>query len=153
MCLERLGSGAATATVGVMPGGTVALGELVVTGTGLQRWRELGNAAAAIQVDDELERAAPVTLTNLLQGRAAGAQVLQSSAAVGAASAVKIRGSGSISLSDTPLIYIDGSRVRSSAGGTPTRPCRTCPSLHSSRPASPPPSHPRPHGPPAPALP
>ena len=120
--LERLGYGAATATVQVMAGATaaldfglevsaVSLDELVVTATGLQRRRELGNAAAAIQVDDELERAAPVTLTNLLQGRVAGVQVLQSSGTVGAGSAVKIRGSGSISLSNTPLIYIDGSRV------------------------------------------
>ncbi len=128
--VERLGYAPAAGTVQLMAGATatldfdlevsaVSLDELVVTATGLQRRRELGNAAVAIQVDDELERAAPVTLTNLLQGRAAGVQVLQSSGTVGAGSAVKIRGSGSISLSNTPLIYIDGSRVSNSVNSGP----------------------------------
>ena len=128
--VERLGYAPAAATVQLMAGQTaaldfaldvsaVALDELVVTATGLQRRRELGNAAVAIQVDDELVRAAPVTLTNLLQGRAAGVQVLQSSGTVGSGSAVKIRGSGSISLSNTPLIYIDGSRISNSVNSGP----------------------------------
>ena len=128
--LERLGYAPAAGTVQLMAGATatldfdlevsaVSLDGLVVTATGLQRRRELGNAAVAIQVDEELQRAAPVTLTNLLQGRAAGVQVLQSSGTVGAGSAVKIRGSGSISLSNTPLIYIDGSRVSNSVNSGP----------------------------------
>lgn len=128
--LERLGFGSAAGTVQLMAGETatldfglevsaVALDELVVTATGLQRRRELGNAAVAIQVDEELERAAPVTLTNLLQGRAAGVQVLQSSGTVGTGSAIKIRGSGSISLNNTPLIYIDGSRVSNDLNSGP----------------------------------
>ena len=97
----------------------VALDELLVTATGLQRRRELGNAAVAIQVDEELERAAPVNLTGLLQGRATGVQVLQSSGTVGAASTIKIRGNGTISLSNTPLIYIDGARVSNSVQSGP----------------------------------
>ena len=97
----------------------VALDELLVTATGLQRRRELGNAAVAIQVDDELERAAPVNLTSLLQGRATGVQILQSSGTVGAASTIKIRGNGTISLSNTPLIYIDGARVSNSVQSGP----------------------------------
>ena len=120
--LDRLGYAPAARTVQLEAGETltadfsvsvsaVALDALVVTATGLQRRRELGNAAVAIQVDDELERAAPVTLTALLQGRATGVQVLQSSGSVGTSSTLKIRGNGSISLSNTPLIYIDGSRV------------------------------------------
>ena len=97
----------------------LALDELLVTATGLQRRRELGNATAAIRVDDELERAAPVNLTALLQGRATGVQVLQSSGTVGTASTIKIRGNGTISLSNTPLIYIDGSRVSNSVQSGP----------------------------------
>ena len=120
--LERVGYAPAMRTVLVAAGQSVtadfdlvvsaiAIDALVVTATGVQRRRELGNSAASIQVEDELERAAPATLTNLLQGRATGVQVLQSSGTVGASSTLKIRGNGSISSSNTPLIYIDGARV------------------------------------------
>ena len=130
MRLERLGYAPVVRTLQVVAGqistvdfsllvSAVALDELLVTATGLQRRRELGNAAVAIQVDDELERAAPVNLTGLLQGRATGVQVLQSSGTVGAASTIKIRGNGTISLSNTPLIYIDGARVSNSVQSGP----------------------------------
>src|SRR5690606_32797481 len=89
----------------------VAVDALVVTATGLQRRRALGNAASSIQVDDELRRAAPANLTSLLQGSAPGVQVLLSSGTVGASSARRLRGNGSISLDATPLVYIAGSRV------------------------------------------
>ncbi len=130
LSLERLGYAPATQTLQVTAGqastgdfallvSAVALDELVVTATGLRRRRELGNAASAIRVDEELERAAPVTLTGLLQGRATGVQVLQSSGSVGTASTIKIRGNGTISLSNTPLIYIDGARVSNSVESGP----------------------------------
>ena len=130
MRLERLGYASVDSTLQVAAGQTtavdfrilvsaIALDELLVTATGLQRRRELGNATAAIRVDDELERAAPVNLTALLQGRATGVQVLQSSGTVGTASTIKIRGNGTISLSNTPLIYIDGSRVSNSVQSGP----------------------------------
>ena len=130
MRLERLGYAPVDSTLQVAAGQTsavdfsllvsaLALDELLVTATGLQRRRELGNATAAIRVDDELERAAPVNLTALLQGRATGVQVLQSSGTVGTASTIKIRGNGTISLSNTPLIYIDGSRVSNSVQSGP----------------------------------
>jgi hypothetical protein len=67
----------------------VSLDALVITATGLQRRRELGNAATTLQVGRELERTAPTTLTSLLQGKAAGVQVLQSSGTTGAASMLK----------------------------------------------------------------
>ena len=128
--VERLGYAAGTGTFTIPAGGTatadfslevsaVALDGLVVTATGLQRRRELGNAAASIEVDDALRRSAPQNLTALLQGRAAGVQVLQSSGTVGSASTIKIRGNGSISLNNTPLIYVDGSRVSNSIAGGP----------------------------------
>ena len=60
-----------------------------------------------------------MNLTALLQGRATGVQVLQSSGTVGTASTIKIRGNGTISLSNTPLIYIDGSRVSNSVQSGP----------------------------------
>ena len=89
----------------------VALDAVVATTTGPQRRREIGNSTAAIQVSRELETSAPVSITDLLQGRAPGVQVAQSSGTVGGSSTIRIRGNSSISLDNTPLIYIDGSRI------------------------------------------
>ena len=89
----------------------VALDAMVVTVTGPQRRRELGNSAVTINGAEEMEKAAPTTFSNLLQGRAPGVQVMQNSGTVGGSASIKIRGSNSISLNQTPLIYIDGLRV------------------------------------------
>jgi TonB-linked SusC/RagA family outer membrane protein len=89
----------------------VALDAMVVTVTGPQRRRALGNSAVTINGAEEMAKAAPTTFSSLLQGRAPGVQVLQSSGTVGGSASIKIRGNNSISLNDTPLIYIDGLRV------------------------------------------
>ena len=120
--VERLGYLSASLSVEVLAGGTaiadvslnlsaVALDAVVATATGPRRRREVGNATSTIEVANELVASAPATLTDLLQGRATGVQVAQSSGTVGASSTIKIRGNSSISLDNTPLIYIDGSRV------------------------------------------
>ena len=120
--VQGLGYASARRTLVVAPGevvtsdfglavSAVVLDEMVVTVTGLQRRRELGNAASIISATEEMGKAAPTTLASLLQGRAAGVQVLQSSGTVGGSASIKVRGSNSINLDDTPLIYIDGSRV------------------------------------------
>ncbi len=97
----------------------VALDALVVTAAGIQRRRELGNAATTLHVSRELERSAPTTLTSLLQGRAAGVQVLQNSGTVGTSSTVRMRGNGSLHLDVIPLIYIDGARISPDLLGGP----------------------------------
>ncbi|MEX0935990.1 MAG: SusC/RagA family TonB-linked outer membrane protein [Gemmatimonadota bacterium] len=120
--VDRLGYAPEVRTIQVLEGSVitvdfalqvsaVALDALIVTATGDQRRRELGNATASLRVQDELEATAPTTVTDLLQGRASGVQVLQSSGSVGTASTIKIRGNSSVSLDNTPLIYIDGSRI------------------------------------------
>jgi TonB-linked SusC/RagA family outer membrane protein len=97
----------------------IPLDALVVTASGVQRRRELGNAAAQIQVADELERTAPADLSALLQGRATGVQVLTASGSVGTASSIRIRGNGSIALGDAPLVYVDGARVSNNMNSGP----------------------------------
>ncbi len=98
----------------------LALDGLVVTALGVQRRRELGNSASTIRASREVEMASPPSLSTLLQGRAPGVQVLQSSGTVGAASSITIRGHGSISLSNTPLIYVDGARVSNTLDSGPS---------------------------------
>ena len=52
-----------------------------------------------------------VNMTDALNSRAAGLEVLPSSGTVGSGTAISIRGLGSVSLSTNPVIYIDGVRV------------------------------------------
>lgn len=90
----------------------LTLEEVVVTGTaGQARRREVGNSISAIKTD-----AAPEAQTNvseLLQGRVAGASVQLSGGSAGAGASIRLRGISSVALSNQPLVYIDGVRVRS----------------------------------------
>jgi TonB-dependent starch-binding outer membrane protein SusC len=98
----------------------IELGALVVTATGAeQRQREIGNSVSVINVQDV--NLAPVSnFSELLQGRAAGVAVLQSTGTSGAGARVRIRGSNSISLNNDPLLIIDGIRVESATASMPT---------------------------------
>lgn len=89
----------------------VELGAVVVTASGQQqRTRELGNAVANIRPTD-VSMAAVNNVTTLLQSRAPGVTVQQASGSSGTAARIRIRGSNSVSLSNEPLIIVDGVRV------------------------------------------
>jgi TonB-dependent starch-binding outer membrane protein SusC len=119
---SRLGFATRTITVELEPGGTATanfvlassvleLGAVTVTATGReQRQREMGNAVGNINVAD-VEMAAVPSMSALLQGRSAGVNVTMNSGEVGTASRIRIRGSNSISLSNEPLVVIDGVRI------------------------------------------
>jgi TonB-linked SusC/RagA family outer membrane protein len=84
------------------------LEEVVTTVTGEQRNIELGNKPAVIRAD-EIVREAPITnLSDLLAGRASGVQVLPSGGTTGTGTRIRVRGSSSVSLSNEPLLYVDG---------------------------------------------
>lgn len=92
----------------------ISLDAIVVTATGEQQKRELANAVSTVNAE-EIVRQAPVTnLSELLTGRAAGVNILQSSGTTGGNSRIRIRGSTSLSLDNEPIIFIDGARVYSS---------------------------------------
>ncbi len=92
----------------------VSLEEVVVTATGEQRTRELGNAISTLDAGETLSKAPAVSLTDLLQGRITGVSIRPNSGSVGTASSIKIRGSSSLGLDNTPLIYVDGARIDNS---------------------------------------
>jgi TonB-linked SusC/RagA family outer membrane protein len=95
----------------------VELNEIVVTGTaGGAEKRELGTAVAAVKVSDVLTQTAVPTVEGLLNGRAPGVDVVATSGQIGAGSQVRVRGIGTFSLVNTPLVYIDG--IRSDNGQT-----------------------------------
>lgn len=122
---ELIGFSGGSVTVTVPAGGSVtadfqlttsavALEGLVVTATGQQRRREVGSTVASIEVED-VELAAVSTMSDLLQGRAAGVTVMQSAGTSGTGSRVRIRGQTSISLSNEPLLVVDGVQVDNGA--------------------------------------
>ncbi len=93
------------------------LEEVVTTGAGLQRRVELGNAIATINADSVV-RTAPITnLTDVISGRVPGVDVVQTSGMAGSGPAIRIRGRGSVTLSNDPIYIIDGVRMDGSPGG------------------------------------
>ncbi|MEO8337185.1 MAG: SusC/RagA family TonB-linked outer membrane protein [bacterium] len=93
---------------------TVVLGAPV----GVQA-RSIGNVVEHVDAA-EIVRSAPVTsVAQLLNGRAPGVVLQNSSGMIGAGPRIKIRGGASLSLSSEPLLYVDGARVDNSVGTGP----------------------------------
>ena len=98
--------------------GTVAisLDEVVVTGTpGAIEQRTLGNTVSKVNAAEITDKAPVPNVTELLQGRAAGVNVMSQSGLVGTGANIRIRGAGSLSANTQPVIYIDGMRMQSGA--------------------------------------
>ena len=106
--------GAATADVALARAAT-QLEEVVATATGLQSRREVGAATATLKVDSVAGEAPATSVSELLQARTPGVQIIQGSGNTGASPSIRIRGTGSLSLNNEPLIIVDGVRVDNSA--------------------------------------
>jgi len=94
----------------------IALDAVVVTATGEQRKRELGTTVGTVQASAVMEVAPITNAFDLLQARMPGVQVMNPGGAIGSGSRIRIRGSNSISLSNEPIIYVDGIRIESGHG-------------------------------------
>lgn len=123
--VRLLGYRPATRSVTVEPGATatvnfqlsvsaVSLGEIVVTQTGERRNRELGRAVTTIDASEEVQKSRSGTIQDLIKGRSTGTIIRSSSGSVGTGNTIQIRGNATLSLDNTPLIYIDGVRVENS---------------------------------------
>ena len=123
---RRIGFASLTRTVTVTDGQTVTadfalqtsavnLQEVVVTGTaGNQTRVAQGAVVATIDASAVTTRAPVSTFTQVLEGRVPGVNVPTASGTSGTAPRINIRGATSISLSNAPLVFIDG--VRSYSG-------------------------------------
>jgi len=98
----------------------VRLDELVVTGTaGEAQKRTLGNTVGSVPVANTVAiTGAPRRIQDMLSVNVPGVRVTRSSGTIGAGGITRIRGSGSLSLSNEPLIYIDGIRVNNQSSAT-----------------------------------
>lgn len=121
--VQYIGYTTETAEVTVTDGGAVSadfqlrsdaisLEGLVVTGqAGAARRREIGNSVSSIT--EEVLETQPITrVADVLQGRTLGATVLTNGGQIGAGTTIKLRGNNSVSFSNSPLIYVDGVRIR-----------------------------------------
>jgi TonB-linked SusC/RagA family outer membrane protein len=98
----------------------IALDGIVVTGTvGDTRRRSVGNAVAQIDAADIVETAPVNSMQDLLNARAPGVVIIPGSGTVGSGSRIRVRGISSLSLSQEPLIYVDGVRVNNAQGTGP----------------------------------
>jgi outer membrane receptor protein involved in Fe transport len=120
---ERIGYGTETREITVTAGqatevnfamaqDALALDEIVVTGTaGQARRREVGNTIAQVNVAQVIE---PVTnIGSMLQGRLAGVRIVEGGGYSGSGADIRLRGNVSMSMSNQPLVYIDGVRAKS----------------------------------------
>ncbi|WP_373494475.1 SusC/RagA family TonB-linked outer membrane protein, partial [Aquiflexum sp.] len=84
-----------------------SLDEVVVVGYGTQKRRDLTGSVSTVKLDDVLNLAV-ASPDAMLQGKAAGVQVIQNSGTPGAEVFVRVRGSASLLADSRPLYVIDG---------------------------------------------
>ena len=94
---------------------TQALTDVVVVGYGTQRRTEVTGAIASVKAE-EITRTPIANVGQGLQGRAAGVQITQNSAAPGGSISVRVRGTNSINGTSEPLYVVDGIQISNTAG-------------------------------------
>jgi TonB-dependent starch-binding outer membrane protein SusC len=111
-------AGAATAVNFTVTQSAVELEGIIVSAvTGqVERKRELGVNTASINAA-ELDRAPITKMADVLVGRATGVTLQGAAGTTGSSQRIRIRGANSLSLSNEPLIYIDGVAASNSKGG------------------------------------
>ena len=105
----------------VLSESVINLDEVIVTGTaGGAEKRAIGNAIGRVAVTEAVEVAPPAKIQDVMATAVPGVQILRSEGQIGSGGRTRIRGSSSLSLSNEPLIYVDGVRVNneSSAPGS-----------------------------------
>jgi hypothetical protein len=95
----------------VLAEAAISLDAMVVTATGEQRAVEVPNVVTTIDASAATAEVAPPSLSALIQGRAPGVQIINSGGTAGTGTKIRIRGSSSMSLTNEPLLVVDGIRV------------------------------------------
>jgi TonB-linked SusC/RagA family outer membrane protein len=104
----------------VMQTSAIPLDQVVITGTAAgETRRSVGNAVSSINAGDELSKSGAPDLSSLLEARAPGLIIAPSTSRLGAGPTIQIRGRTSLSLDNTPLLYVDGVRVNNATATGP----------------------------------
>ena len=90
----------------------LGLDAVVVTGTaGATKLREVGHSVAEVRPSTLPEPV--VSIDHLLSAKVPGLTVIPSAGMAGSGAKIRLRGSASVALSNQPLVYVDGIRIRS----------------------------------------
>ena len=127
--VAALGFGSLVKTVNVTAGGVaevdfslttaaISLDEIVVTATGEARARVQGSDISTIDASKIIAEKPIANVSDLLNARTPGVQVLPAAGEVGTGERIRIRGQSSINLSNDPIVYIDGIRAESSTSSS-----------------------------------
>ena len=129
---RRVGYGASTVRVTVAEGGSASadfalataatrLEEVVVNAVTGQEQRRLENGTntGSVQVAD-LEKGPITKMADVLQARVAGVTLQSVGGASGSGQRIRVRGANSLSLSNEPLLYLDGVLISNGKGGIST---------------------------------
>lgn len=81
-----------------------------------ERKRELGTNTARVTAAD-IAKAPVNNIADVLTARAPGVQLQSATGTVGGSQRIRIRGANSISLSNEPLVFVDGIQISNSKGG------------------------------------
>jgi TonB-linked SusC/RagA family outer membrane protein len=84
---------------------------VVVTASGTQRIREVGSDIVRVRADSVAESSPATNISELLSARAPGVYVKTASGSSAGGTRIRIRGSSSPSLSNEPIVYVDGVRI------------------------------------------
>jgi len=95
----------------------IQLEQVVTTATGEQRKTEVGNDIPRLNAAQTVETKPVTNITDLLNARAPGVEVLAGTM-TGTGQRIRIRGVNSLSLSNDPIVIIDGIRMESATGSS-----------------------------------
>ncbi len=127
--VRRIGFGAADRAVTVAAGqdaradvtlsaAASTLEQVVVTGTGVATTRRtLGNSITQLDAAEVTAKSTLANVTDLLQSKTPGVQLIPGSGTAGTSADIRIRGTSSLAGSNRPLFLIDGIRMYDGPGG------------------------------------
>ena len=104
--LERLVGESTTINI-VLEEDLLQIDELVVVAYGTQKKSHLTGAVSSLK-NDRLDEIPVSRVDQALQGKLAGVQILNYNPEAGAAPTIRVRGMGSISANNEPLVVVDG---------------------------------------------
>ncbi len=107
-------------TINVLLATGVALQEVVVTSLGIEREKRRVTYAAQNVDTRNIAQARELNVANSIAGKIAGVDLVRSSAGVGSASRVVIRGNRSITGNNQPLYIVDGVPITNTSFSNPT---------------------------------
>jgi TonB-dependent starch-binding outer membrane protein SusC len=96
----------------------IGLNELIVTGTaGDTRRRAIGNAVSRVDARAIMENSSRTSVTELLQSATPGLTLIPGSGTAGTSANIRLRGAGSLTARNQPVVYVDGVRMNSGSLG------------------------------------